>query len=180
MPANSSLKRVTLCFTKQHYWVYKSLHTLYLLRTEMGSKTSIGQEAIRLIKNSLHETMIGAELDRKILTGNYFWKREGMLLQKDLITIFVKFMKLHGAEWKESSGKAQANGEYGKFIYQGRFIVIQKIKNSNEPELVEVIICDPESRESLEREWQETIRRSLENSIDEPPSYSLKESEGGK
>lgn len=60
-------KSVDLAFRRKDEWVLEYLQAIVETKREMGIKTSLSYEIVRLIKNTLHDELKGAKLDAAIL-----------------------------------------------------------------------------------------------------------------
>lgn len=67
MPPRKQSKKITLTVKTADGWLLECVEKIVEFKLEMGFKTSVSYEILRLAKKGLVESMEGADLDKKVL-----------------------------------------------------------------------------------------------------------------
>jgi len=62
-------KRVVVVIPREDEWLFECLEKIVKTKNEMGLRSTMSYELLRLAKNGMTKGMVGADLDRKILRG---------------------------------------------------------------------------------------------------------------
>ena len=62
-------KRIVVVVPREDEWLYDCLEKIVKTKKEMGLRSTMSFELLRLAKNGMTKGMVGVDLDRKILSG---------------------------------------------------------------------------------------------------------------